>query len=203
MLCERSAVASRADSAPIYEDEKMPSSEAISNKATFKRFVDANNTDDLALVSKTIDQIVAPDVQFHAAPVMFYEEGMGVPTAHAFGHGPCVLKPISRGKLSLRSANPFSKPRIMHNYFAVPEDRQSMIDGIRIGLEIAAQPALRSHIKAPHLTPKSSSESDVWEISRRKPSPSITRPAPARSGRWWTANSRCTGSTAYAWSTPR
>ena len=38
-----------------------------------------------------------------------------------------------------------------------------MIEGIRIGLEIAAQPALRAHIKAPHLTPKSSSESDVWE----------------------------------------
>ena len=112
---------------------------------------------------RTRPGLKAPDVQFHAAPVMFYEEGMGLLTAHAFGYGPCVLKPTSRGKLSLRNANPFSKPRIMHNYFAAPEDRQSMIEGIRIGLEIAAQPALRAHIKAPHLTPKSSSESDVWE----------------------------------------
>ena len=30
-----------------------------------------------------------------------------------------------------------------------------MIEGIRIGLEIAAQPALRAHIKAPHIMPKS------------------------------------------------
>ena len=38
-----------------------------------------------------------------------------------------------------------------------------MIEGIRIGLEIAARPALRAHIKAPHITPKSASETDVWE----------------------------------------
>ncbi len=111
---------------------------------------------------RTRPGLEAPDVQFHAAPVMFYEEGMGLLTAHAFGYGPCVLKPMSCGKLSLRSANPFSKPRIVHNYFAAPEDRQSMIEGIRIGLEIAAQPALSAHIKAPHLTPKSKSELDVW-----------------------------------------
>jgi choline dehydrogenase len=112
---------------------------------------------------RTRPGLEAPDVQFHAAPVMFHEEGMGLLTAHAFSYGPCVLKPISRGKLSLRSANPFSKPRITHNYYAAPEDRQSMIEGIRIGLDIAEQPALRAHIKASHITPKSASESDIWE----------------------------------------
>ena len=112
---------------------------------------------------RTRDGLEAPDVQFHAAPVMFYEEGMGIPFAHAFGYGPGVLKPTSRGKLSLRNANPFSKPRIAHNYFAAPEDRQSMIEGIRIGLEIAAQPTMRAHIKAPHIVPKSAGEADIWE----------------------------------------
>jgi choline dehydrogenase len=112
---------------------------------------------------RTRDGLAAPDVQFHAAPVMFYEEGMGIPFAHAFGFGPCVLKPTSRDKLSLRSANPFSKPRITHNYFAAPEDRQSMTEGIRIGLDIASRPALKAHITSPHLTPKSASEADVWE----------------------------------------
>ena len=33
---------------------------------------------------RTRDGLEAPDVQFHAAPVMFYEEGMGIPFAHAF-----------------------------------------------------------------------------------------------------------------------
>jgi choline dehydrogenase len=33
-----------------------------------------------------------------------------------------VLKPTSRGKLSLRTAHPGSKPRILHNYFDTEED---------------------------------------------------------------------------------
>ncbi len=78
-----------------------------------------------------------------------------------------MLKPTSRGQLSLRTANPASKPRILHNYFATAEDRQSMIEGIRIGLEIAAQPALRAHIKGPYDVPKSRSEGDIWDFLQR------------------------------------
>ncbi|HQT87727.1 MAG TPA: FAD-dependent oxidoreductase [Acidiphilium sp.] len=116
---------------------------------------------------RTRDGLDAPDVQFHAAPVMFYQEGMGVPTAHAFGFGPCVLKPTSRGKLSLRSANPRSKPRITHNYFATAEDRASALEGMRIGLEIAKQPALQAHITGPHQVPASESDADLWDYIER------------------------------------
>ena len=112
---------------------------------------------------RTRPGLSAPDVQFHAAPVMFYQEGMGIPTAHAFGFGPCVLKPTSRGKLALRSANPRSKPRITHNYFATPEDRASALAGLRIGLAIAEQPALRAHITSAHQVPASNSDADIWD----------------------------------------
>ena len=109
----------------------------------------------------------APDVQFHALPVMFSHQGSVAPTAHAVTFGPCVLKPSSRGKVSLRSTNPKTKPKVVHNYFAAPEDRQSMMDGIRIGLEIAAQPAMRAHINSSHIVPKSGSDTDVWEYVQR------------------------------------
>ncbi len=110
----------------------------------------------------------APDVQFHAVPAMVYDQGLSAPTAHAISFAPCVLKPTSRGKLSLRTANPASKPRIMHNYFATAEDRRSMIEGMRIGLEIAEQPALRAQISGPHDVPKSKSETDIWDFVQRK-----------------------------------
>jgi choline dehydrogenase len=109
----------------------------------------------------------APDVQFLTASLMFHQQGLAPPTAHAVSFGPCVLKPKSRGKVSLRSADPTSKPQIVHNYLAHPEDRQTIVDGIRIGLEIAARPAMRSHIKEPHLAPRSSSDSDVWTYVQR------------------------------------
>jgi choline dehydrogenase len=55
----------------------------------------------------------------------------------------------------------------MHNYYAEPEDRRSMIEGIRAGLKIAAQPAMRTHITRPHRTPKSDSEADIWDHVQR------------------------------------
>jgi choline dehydrogenase-like flavoprotein len=118
---------------------------------------------------RTREDLEAPDIQFHAVPAngVIGEEGLVSPTSHGVAFGPCVLKPTSRGKLSLRSADPGRKPRILHNYFATEEDRRSMIEGVRIGLDIAAQPALRAHIKAPYFVPKSPSDADVWDYVRQ------------------------------------
>jgi choline dehydrogenase-like flavoprotein len=118
---------------------------------------------------RTRSSLVAPDIQFHALPAnaLVDEEGLSGATTSGVAFGPCVLKPTSRGKLTLRTADPGSKPRILHNYFATEEDRRSMIEGVRIGLDIAAQPALRAHIKAPNYVPDSPSDADVWNYVRR------------------------------------
>jgi steroid delta-isomerase-like uncharacterized protein len=44
----------------------MSTAQATSNKATFSRFHDAVNTGDAEVISKTIDEVVDPDVLFHA-----------------------------------------------------------------------------------------------------------------------------------------
>ncbi|HEV8566301.1 MAG TPA: ester cyclase [Actinoplanes sp.] len=44
----------------------MSTAEATSNKATFSRFADAANTGDAEVISKTIDEVVEPNVLFHA-----------------------------------------------------------------------------------------------------------------------------------------
>ncbi|PTL59570.1 GMC family oxidoreductase [Paraconexibacter algicola] len=87
-----------------------------------------------------------PDCQFHCAPVAFFEEGLGVTDKHAVAFGPGVVKPTSRGSVTLRSASPFSKPRIVHNYIGTDEDRQTILAGMRMALEIAAQPAMQAII---------------------------------------------------------
>ncbi len=116
---------------------------------------------------RTLDGLEAPDVQFHAMPVMTHGQGLEPATAHAVSFSPCVLKPTSRGKVSLRTPNPASKPTIVHNYYATAEDRRSIVEGMRIGLDIADQPALRAHIKAPYHVPKSKSEADIWDFVQR------------------------------------
>jgi choline dehydrogenase-like flavoprotein len=86
---------------------------------------------------------------------------------HGMSLSPCVLKPLSRGKVALRNASPSSKPAIVHNYYTEPEDRRNMIEGARVGPEIAAQPAMRTHITQPYRVPKSESEADIWEYVQR------------------------------------
>jgi choline dehydrogenase-like flavoprotein len=103
----------------------------------------------------------APDVQFHFAPVLFHGEGLVPPHAHGYAFGPAVVKPTGRGRVTLRTANPASKPRIQHDYLVTPEDRASMVAGLRLALEIAAQPALRAIAGAPLLVPESASEQDL------------------------------------------
>ena len=117
---------------------------------------------------RTRTGLEAPDIQFHALPTnVLVEDGLSIATTPSVAFGPCLLKPTSRGKLSLRTADPGTKPRTLHNYFATEEDRRSMIEGVRIGLDIAARPALRAHIKSPNFVPASTSDADVWDYVRR------------------------------------
>jgi len=44
----------------------MSAAQTTSNKATFKRLHDAMNTCDVEIISKTIDEVVEPDLLFHA-----------------------------------------------------------------------------------------------------------------------------------------
>jgi choline dehydrogenase len=95
----------------------------------------------------------APDLQFHAAPVLFHGEGMGAVGEHGLAFGPCVLTPVSTGTVTLRSPRPDAAPRITHNYLSAPQDRACLVRGIRIGLEIAQQKALADVITGPFDVP--------------------------------------------------
>jgi len=93
--------------------------------------------------------LTRPDIQFHVAPGMFRDEGLTPASHHALSFGPYVNAPQSRGLVALRSAIPYAKPRILHNYLAEESDRLTLRQGIRIGMEIARQPALAPHLGAP------------------------------------------------------
>jgi choline dehydrogenase len=111
---------------------------------------------------RTRPGLKAPDIQYFFAPAMFYEEGLSRGFDSAFTFASCLLKPTSQGKLTLRSGRPDAKPRIWHNYFATEEDRRSMIDGIRMSMDMIEHPALRRVTRKPHLVPASTSDADIW-----------------------------------------
>jgi choline dehydrogenase len=52
-----------------------------------------------------------------------------------------LMRPESRGHVTLKSADPREHPAIVFNYFAIERDRRIMIDGVRRTREMAAQRA--------------------------------------------------------------
>jgi choline dehydrogenase len=83
----------------------------------------------------------APDIETFTM-CTGYDDGMAM-TEAAFTIMPQLLRPKSRGVVSLRSPEPTAKVMIRHNHFTDPADRELMIEGIRINLRIAEQEPLR------------------------------------------------------------
>ncbi|MFS4103195.1 GMC family oxidoreductase [Streptomyces sp. PD-S100-1] len=113
------------------------------------------------------DELTAPDLQFHAIPGLFQQEGLGALTEHGFAFGPCVLAPTSRGTVTLRSPRPDAAPRILHNYLTTAQDRDAIVAGLRIALEIAAQRAVTDIATEPCLVPDSDTDTDLLAFAQR------------------------------------
>jgi choline dehydrogenase len=93
---------------------------------------------------RTSSSLEAPDIQLHAIPILFPEAGAGEILVDGWALSACLLRPRSAGFVKLRSRIPTAKPRILHNYIVEPEDRATLIAGVRRMAEITRQPALRS-----------------------------------------------------------
>jgi choline dehydrogenase len=116
---------------------------------------------------RTRSGLPAPDVEFHFAAAPFFDEGLTPPPDNGYAFGPVIIKPTSRGKVALRTPMPDSKPTILCNFLTTEEDRASMLEGVRIALEIAAQPALKAIEREPLSVPVSDSEQDIFDWVHR------------------------------------
>lgn len=108
-----------------------------------------------------------PDLQFHAVAASLAENRAAGAGPHAFSMAPCILAPRSRGSVALVSSDPTTKPVIRHNYFADSADLDAMVEGLRIGLEIAKQDALAPFTETQAQTPASDSDADLRAYARR------------------------------------
>jgi choline dehydrogenase-like flavoprotein len=116
---------------------------------------------------RTLPELDAPDIEFHYAPSMFYDEGLTAPHDSGYCFGPVVIKPTSRGRVLLRTPLADSKPRILCNFLTTDEDRRAMIAGMRLALEIAAQEPLRKAARKPFSVPAGDSDDEIMDFVRR------------------------------------
>jgi choline dehydrogenase len=109
----------------------------------------------------------APDLQFHYAPSMFYDEGLTPPHDGGYCFGPVVAKPTSRGRVLLRAPLPDSKPRVLGNFLTSDEDRACVIAGMRMALHIAEQEPLRGVLRRPFSVPDGDTDEALMAFVRR------------------------------------
>jgi choline dehydrogenase len=83
-----------------------------------------------------------PDLQLHCVQAIMKDHGKTPVGKDGFTIHVCQLRPESRGRIGLRSADPMEDPAIFANYLASEEDRRALRAGVAIAREVAAQPAL-------------------------------------------------------------
>jgi choline dehydrogenase-like flavoprotein len=109
-----------------------------------------------------------PDIQFHVATLSADMAGGKVHDFSGFTLSVCQLRPESRGRIELASANPFEPPRIFANYLATETDRACAVRGISFGRELAQTKPLSDYIVAEVMPgPQVKSEADLLAFARQ------------------------------------
>ncbi len=110
---------------------------------------------------RTRDDLESPDLQFHVAPTIFYNNGLHEAVRRGLTIASTLVRVKSRGHLRLRSADPTWHPEIEAAYFDDGADLDAMIAGYRRSLEITAQGPLARYIDSPWMLPDDPTDEDI------------------------------------------
>ncbi|MDP3549030.1 MAG: choline dehydrogenase [Novosphingobium sp.] len=83
-----------------------------------------------------------PDVQVHFVIAIMQEHAKVQVKRDGFTLHVCQLRPESRGRVGLASADPYADPSILTNFMGTEEDRRVVREGIRMARHVAGQDAL-------------------------------------------------------------
>jgi choline dehydrogenase len=109
------------------------------------------------------------DIQFNVMPLSVDRPGMPLHDYSGFSVSVAQCRPDSRGRLAIRSTNPFDQPRIEPRYFSAEHDRKVMVAGLEMVREIYQQPAFRELWDRETMPgPDFKTAADLWQHARMK-----------------------------------
>jgi choline dehydrogenase len=106
-----------------------------------------------------------PDLQLHCVLAIMKDHGKQSTPKDGFSVHVCQLRPESRGRIGLASADPFADPTIFANYLATDEDRRALREGTKMVRDVAGQTALtaiRGSEVQPGETVRTDADIDAW-----------------------------------------
>ena len=126
----------------------------------------ASNVGEAGAFFKTRDDLPAPDLQIHAAPSGFWDNGLHEPTVPMFTAGVTLVGVASRGHVRLRSQDPTWHPEIEAGYFDDQTDLDAVLAGLKQTWELCTQGPLAKHLTTPWRLPTNPSDDDLLEQVR-------------------------------------
>ncbi len=96
----------------------------------------------LGMFVKSDARLATANLEYHVQPLSLEAFGGNLDPFPAFTASVCNLRPESRGRTAIASADPAAAPAIRPNYLATEEDRRTAAEAIRITRRIVSQPAL-------------------------------------------------------------
>jgi len=117
-----------------------------------------------------------PDVQLHFVPAQLDDHGRNRLPGHGFTLHACVLRPRSRGRLRLKSADPRIHPSLLPNYLGNPHDLTLMRECLNISRRIFEQPAFDKVRGNPVFPDAVSTDADEQTAFIRQKAESIYHP---------------------------
>ena len=126
----------------------------------------ASNVGEAGAFLASRDGLPAPDIQVHAAPSGFYDNGLHEPTSRMFTAATTLVSVHSRGSVRLRSTDPSWHPAIDAAYLEDQTDLDALLAGVRLTWEVVTQGALAAHLDRPWNLPEDPSDEELLEHVR-------------------------------------
>ena len=117
---------------------------------------------------KTRPYLAVPDIQLHFCMGMVEDHGRKPRWGTGFSCHVCVLRPKSRGSVSLNSADPLAAPAIDPNFFGEDSDVETMVAAFKLTRRLLETPALRSLQKQDAFTSGVTTDEDIRTILRQR-----------------------------------
>jgi choline dehydrogenase len=149
----------------------MASAESLKNLLSyliFKKGPLCSNVAEAGAFVRTGRAGVGPNLELICAPVYYMNHGFSNPEGHGYGIGCVIQHPESRGYIKLRSNDPLAAPVIQPNYLESENDREVLIDGVRLCRRVAQAKAF-DEFRGKEVWPESENRTDeaIHDFIRR------------------------------------
>ncbi len=109
----------------------------------FKSGLGASNQFESAAFIRSDAGVPYPDIQYHFLPVAIRYDGKSAAKAHGFQMHVGPMRSDSRGSVSLGSADPKEKPKILFNYMSTEKDWSDFRKCVHLTRELLQQEAFK------------------------------------------------------------